>query len=35
MEYLAKEKRIDLSLIVDDKLLPFVKNMLGDEGRYT
>ena len=31
---MAYEKNIDLSLIIDDKLYPFIRNINGDEGRY-
>ena len=33
--FLAVDKEIDLSLKIDDQLLPFLKNLNGDEGRYT
>ena len=33
--FLAKEKEIELSLNIDNKILPFVKNIKGDEGRFT
>lgn len=33
--FLAKEKEIKLSLNIDNKILPFVKNIKGDEGRFT
>jgi hypothetical protein len=33
--FLAKEKEIELSLKIDSKILPFVKNIKGDEGRFT
>ena len=33
--YLANEKEINLSLKIDNKILPFVKNIKGDEGRFT
>ena len=32
---MAYEKNIDLSLTIDDKLYPFIRNINGDEGRYT
>jgi len=35
MEHLASEKKIDLSLKIDKKLKPFLKNLKGDENRYT
>ena len=35
MSYMAYEKNINLSLKTDDKLYPFIKNINGDEGRYT
>ena len=33
--YLAISKEVNMSLIINDQLLPFVKNMNGDENRYT
>jgi signal transduction histidine kinase len=33
--YLAIEKEAQMSLIINDQLLPFVKNINGDENRYT
>ena len=33
--YLANEKEISLSLYVDNKILPFIQNINGDEGRFT
>ncbi len=33
--YLAIEKEVQMSLKIDDQLLPFVKNINGDENRYT
>jgi signal transduction histidine kinase len=35
MGYLALEKKVRLILNIDDKMQPFVKNLIGDEGRYT
>jgi hypothetical protein len=35
MSYMAYEKNINLSLKTDEKLYPFIKNINGDEGRYT
>ena len=35
MDFLAVEKKINLVLKVDDKLSPFLSNLVGDEGRYT
>ncbi len=35
MEFLAKEKNISLILKIDKKLFPFLRNLIGDEGRYT
>lgn len=35
MEFLAMSKNINLNLIIDEKLKPFLKNLIGDEGRYT
>ena len=32
---MAEEKKINLSLKVEEKLKPFIKNLKGDEGRYT
>ena len=34
MAFLADEKKVIQNLIIDDKLLPFLKNIKGDEGRY-
>ncbi len=34
-KYMAYEKNINLSLKTDEKLYPFIKNINGDEGRYT
>ena len=34
MGYLALEKRIKLNLNINEKLLPFMKNINCDEGRY-
>jgi signal transduction histidine kinase len=33
--FLAIEKEVSMSLKIDDLLLPFVKNINGDENRYT
>ena len=33
--YLAISKEVQMSLIINDQLLPFVKNINGDENRYT
>lgn len=33
--YLAIEKEVRMGLIIDQQLLPFVKNINGDENRYT
>jgi hypothetical protein len=35
MDFLAVEKNINLVLKVDDKLSPFLSDIVGDEGRYT
>ena len=35
MEFLSLEKKINLVLNINDKLLPFLKNLIGDEERYT
>ena len=35
MNYMAIEKNIDINLKIDEKLQPFIKNINGDEGRYT
>ena len=35
MEFLSLEKKINLILNINDKLLPFLKNLIGDEERYT
>ena len=35
MDFLANEKKIKLALQIDDNLLPFLKNLIGDEGRCT
>ena len=32
---MAIEKKITLSIKIDNKLKPFIKNLKGDEGRYT
>jgi hypothetical protein len=32
---MANEKEIDLSLNIENNILPFIKNINGDEGRYT
>lgn len=32
--YLADEKDINLSLKIENRILPFIKNINGDEGRY-
>jgi len=32
---MAFEKNIDLNLKIDDKLYPFIRNINGDEGRFT
>lgn len=34
MAFLADEKNISQILEIDNKLLPFLKNIKGDEGRY-
>jgi hypothetical protein len=33
--YHINEREIDLSVHIDDQILPFIKNISGDEGRYT
>ena len=35
MTYMAFEKNIDLNLKIDEKLVPFIKKINGDENRYT
>ena len=35
MGYLSKDKKVSLILNIEDKILPFIKNLVGDEGRYT
>ena len=35
MAFLAQEKEIKIVHTIDEKLLPFLKNIMGDEGRYT
>ena len=35
MEYLSLEKKVELTLKIDEKLNPFIKNLYGDEGRFT
>ena len=35
MNYMAIEKNIDINLKIDEKLQPFIKNINGDDGRYT
>ena len=35
MAYLAQEKQINIFQKIDEKLLPFLENIMGDEGRYT
>ena len=35
MDFLAKDKNIQLVLKIDERILPFIKNLVGDEGRYT
>jgi signal transduction histidine kinase len=35
MGYLALEKKVRLILNIHDKMQPFVKKLIGDEGRYT
>ncbi len=34
MEFLAKEKNIVQSVTIHEHLMPFLKNIKGDEGRY-
>ncbi len=34
MEFLAKEKQIVQNVTIHEHLLPFLKNIKGDEGRY-
>ena len=35
MAFLAQEKQIQQSVQINKKLLPFLKNINADEGRYT
>ena len=35
MAFLAEEKKIVQSVSIHEQLLPFLKNIKGDEGRYT
>lgn len=35
MAFLAEEKKIVQSIYIHEHLLPFLKNIKGDEGRYT
>ena len=35
LSYYAKQKRITPKLIIDKKIEPFFKNLLGDQNRYT
>ena len=35
MNYMAYEKNIEISIEINDQLSPFIKNIHGDEGRYT
>jgi signal transduction histidine kinase len=34
MDFLAIEKKVKLVLNINDKLLPFLRNLIGDEARY-